>query len=202
MTAGLKRYQAGGDLHFITTSCYGRRPLLASVRRRELFLRILERVRRRYHLVVVGYVVMPEHVHLLLSEPNERKLSVAVQALKLGFARNARRKRSEEQGELFEGPPQRMWQARYYDFNVRTAKKWIEKLRYMHRNPVKRGLVGSPELWRWSSFRAYAFGESGIVKVNDWSVLKLKRKERVEFGGAGMEATHVSNVARHGAPTA
>jgi putative transposase len=44
----------------------------------------------------------------------------------------------------------------------------------MHRNPVKRKLVTSPELWKWSSFRAYAFGESGAVKVNEWSVLKMK----------------------------
>lgn len=60
------------------------------------------------------------------------------------------------------------------NFNVWSAKKRTEKLRYMHRNPVKRGLVESPELWRWSSYRAYAFAETGAVKVNDWSVLKLK----------------------------
>ena len=51
--------------------------------------------------------------------------------------------------------PQHIWQKRFYDFNVWTEHKRIEKLRYMHRNPVNRGLVASPELWRWSSFRAY-----------------------------------------------
>jgi len=50
----------------------------------------------------------------------------------------------------------------------------IEKLRYMHRNPVKRGLAASPELWAWCSFRAYALGEVGAVKVNEWEVLKMK----------------------------
>jgi len=50
----------------------------------------------------------------------------------------------------------------------------IEKLRYMHRNPVKRGLVETPDQWRWSSFRAYAYGEPGLVRVNDWAVLKMK----------------------------
>jgi len=49
---------------------------------------------------------------------------------------------------------------------VWSAKKRIEKLRYMHRNPVKRGLVKRPELWRWSSFRYYAYGEPGPVAVN------------------------------------
>jgi hypothetical protein len=62
----------------------------------------------------------------------------------------------------------------FYDFNVWTEHKRIEKLRYMHRNPVKRGLVVSPELWRWSSFRAYFLREAGPVKVNDWEMLKMK----------------------------
>jgi len=64
------------------------------------------------------------------------------------------------------GGAKHFWQTRFYDFNVFTEKKRIEKLRYMHRNPVKRGLVGSPEQWRWSSFRDYAYREKGLVTVN------------------------------------
>jgi len=62
-----------------------------------------------------------------------------------------------------------------YDFNVWTERKRVEKLRYMHRNPVKRGLVESPEQWAWSSLRAYAYGEKGSVRVNyqEWE-LKIK----------------------------
>ncbi len=77
--------------------------------------------------------------------------------------------------------PERVWQHRFYDFNVCTEKKRIEKLRYLHRNPVKRGLVASPELWKWSSFRSYALGEPGVVKINDWNVLKWKKVEAVKF---------------------
>jgi len=55
-----------------------------------------------------------------------------------------------------------------------AIRKRVEKLRYMHRNPVQRGLVTSPELWRWSSFRDYLLGEPGPVRVNAWEVLKLK----------------------------
>jgi hypothetical protein len=61
-----------------------------------------------------------------------------------------------------------------WDFNVWTARKRAEKLRYMHRNPVERGLVESPEEWRWSSFRAYFMGEAGPVAVDRWDVLKMK----------------------------
>src|SRR4029077_5706515 len=61
--------------------------------------------------------------------------------------------------------PAPIWQKRFYDFNVRTEQKQTEKLRYIHRNPVKRGLVDCPEQWEWSSFRSYLFGEPGPVRV-------------------------------------
>src|SRR5262249_44877017 len=158
----LKRYYGGGDLHFITCSCYQRRPMLGTARRRDLFLRVLERTRMRHAFVVLGFVVMPEHVHLLVSEPDKRTLSVVMQALKLGFARRVladqRRCQSSRQASLFDCKTHHIWQARFYDFNVWTERKRIEKLRYMHRNPVRRGLVASPEMWRWSSYRSYAFG--------------------------------------------
>jgi putative transposase len=164
-----------------------------------LFLKILERVRRRYRLVVLGYVVMPEHVHLLVSEPQRGTLSIAVQALKLGFVRSLHcsgggvvagdprsRKNGETWGTLTCGTltsgtlasgtpihPQRFWQARFYDFNVWTERKRLEKLRYIHRNPVERGLVASPEQWRWSSFRWYLCGEAGPVRINDTDILVM-----------------------------
>jgi hypothetical protein len=101
-----------------------------------------------------------------------------MQALKLGYARRVlaeqRRRRNPRQAELFEHTPQHICQARFYDFNIWTERKRIEKLRYMHRNPVKRGLVASPELWRWSRYRSYAFGERGIVGVNAGEVLTMK----------------------------
>jgi putative transposase len=54
-----------------------------------------------------------------------------------------------------------MWQKRFYDFTCGRRASVVEKLRYMHRNPVQRGLVASPELWPRSSFRAYFFGKPG-----------------------------------------
>jgi len=174
MPCSLERWHGGHDLHFITCSCYRRQPLLGSSARRELFLKVFENVRRRYEFVVVGYIVMPEHFHLLVSEPQQRALSTAIQALKLGFAR---RVLAEE--IRLHGKPEarRIWESRYYDFNVCNGKKRVEKLRYMHRNPVKRGLVEKPELWKWSSFRAYAYQELGPVRVNEWDVLKLRFRE-------------------------
>ena len=202
MPWGLERWHGGHDLHFITFSCYHRQPLLGSPQRRDLFLEVLEQVRRRYRWVVMGYVVMPEHVHLLVSEPQERPLATAVQALKLGFARRvlAERRRRGAQTDPFEHRAQHIWQTRYFDFNVCTAPKRVEKLRYMHRNPVKRGLVEAPEQWLWSSFRTYAYQEPGPVRVNEWSVQELKFREPTTFPPSGTVPTQVSKPRDLGHP--
>ena len=148
------RYQQCGCFHFISFTCYHRFQHLCTVPARELFERSLESMRLRYDFVVCGYVVMPEHVHLLVGEPNKAILSKAIQALKLSVSVQSK-----------ERP---FWQARYYDFNVHNEEKRVEKLRYMHRNPVKRGLVAKPEDWPWSSFRHYATGIEGTVEIESF----------------------------------
>ena len=70
----------------------------------------------------------------------------------------------------------RFWQTRYYDFNVHEGRRFGDKLRYIHRNPVKRGLVERPEDWAWSSFRHYATGVEGLVEIeSEWT---WNRRER------------------------
>lgn len=81
------RFYGCGDLHFITFSCYRRLPFLATWSRRDMFLRALEKVAREYRVGVVGYVVMPEHIHLLLSEPERDDLSTVIKALKQSVSR-------------------------------------------------------------------------------------------------------------------
>jgi putative transposase len=157
MPYGLKRYHQSKQSHFITFSCYQRLPKLADGRLRGIFLQCLERARRRYRFRVFGYVVMPEHVHLLISEPDVETLATTIQALKVSFARCCESLRADEAGAF--------WQKRYYDHNVRTHQSFVGKLCYIHRNPVKRGLCTTPEEWRSSSFRHYATGEIGVVEV-------------------------------------
>jgi len=163
MPWGLRRYQQTRQLHFVTFSCYHRAPLLANPRRRDLFVEILEQVRRWYGFWLLGYVVMPEHVHLLLSEPERENLALVLQMLKQMVSRRVHAS----------GP---FWQERYYDFNVWSEKKLVEKLRYLHRNPVERGLVSRPEEWAWSSFRHYATGEDSVVEIeSQWTARKRER---------------------------
>jgi len=175
MPTGLRRFYGAHDLHFITCSCYRRQRLLGTPDRRDLFLEIFEQERQHYRFVVSGYVVMPEHVHLLITEPEWGTPSTVMQAVKQRFTRTLQRleKTSPGRHTLCTGVP--VWQERFYDFNVWSRKKEIEKLRYLHRNPVERGLVGRPEDWEWSSFRSYAYREPGKVRVNaqEWP-LRIK----------------------------
>jgi putative transposase len=153
-----------------------------STQPRDCFLSILEQTRQRYRFVVAGYVVMPEHFHLMITEPDVGTPSTVMQVLKQRTARAllARRKRRDpRQRSLFPDDPRpTFWQARFYDFNVWSMRKRTEKLRYMHHNPVKRGLVEVPEQWRWSSCRFYLLGESGPVKIDEgWG--KISFRDRV-----------------------
>jgi hypothetical protein len=106
-----------------------------------------------------------------------------VQVLKQRFARavlrELRGRRAPGQGCIWIDPSGKahLWQARFYDFVVYTKKKRMEKLHYMHQNPVKRGLVSEPEQWEWSSFRHYARDETGPVLVNE--ALRAEIKVRV-----------------------
>ncbi len=126
MPRSLHRYYGAGDLHFITCSCFERQPFLASARYRDLFLTVLEAEHRRYRVVVLGYVVMPEHFHLLLSEPQRGTPATVMPALKLGFTRRVlgewKRRRGTNQPEFWE-PPHQLWQPRFYDFNVWSERK-------------------------------------------------------------------------------
>jgi putative transposase len=137
-------------------------------------LRILEETRQKYGFVVVGYVVMPEHFHLLISEPQVGDPSKVMQVVKQRFAQRVLRRPRAKQPSLFEGQPLHVWQARFYDFNVWTEHKRVEKLRHMHRNPVTRGLVLEPQQRAWSSHRWYWRGEMGPVRLNDATVLKMQ----------------------------
>ena len=159
MPKGLKRYYGLGHLHFLTFSCYRRLPLLNTARARNIFVDALEEIRERHRFWVVGYVMMPDHVHLLIGEPAKGTLSIVLQVLKQRVSRDLRKNGRE-------GNLQRFWQSRFYDFNVHSAEKRREKLDYMHANPVKRGLVKSPAEWAWSSWSFYATGTQGLVRID------------------------------------
>jgi putative transposase len=173
MPKKLKRYYGRGELHFVTFSCYRRLPLLATAYARNLFVKELGDVRHGYDFLLVGYVLMPNHVHLLISEPKKCSPSSALQILKQRVSRKMRGQQhvvpltaprlpaAKHIGEL-----PGFWQARFYDFNVYSHEKKNEKLDYMHANPVNRGLVRHPQDWPWSSWAFYFRSECGLIAMD------------------------------------
>ncbi len=178
MTGGLKRFHESGQSHFLTFSCYQRQRNFTSPDTYNLFLECLERMRLRFKMRIYGYVVMPEHVHLLVSEPASETLADAMHFLKLSFTKRLRHTGS-------------FWQKRYYDRNVRDAAEFDEKLGYIHLNPVKRVLAKDPAEWDWSSFRHYSLREVGRVEIeSEWTardreMLVSGRSARLFLGAPG-----------------
>lgn len=160
MPTGLQRYQSTGQDHFITFTCYHRQPLLRDSAACSVVEATLERLRARHGFYLYGYVLMPDHVHLLISEPKQHLLADTMRALKT------------ETAKQLKGEREHFWQQRYYDRNIITQREFVEKLRYIHRNPVKAGLVEEPEAWPWSSFQHWLSGAVGRVEIEShwtWS---------------------------------
>src|SRR5271163_1260903 len=199
----LRRYYGTGDLHFVTFSCYRRRPLLGTRQARDTFVRILDEVRQRHEFLLVGFVIRPEHVHLLMSEPRRGDPSKSLQVLKQRVSRALRkRKRRPAAGQLSlgfyrdDGAAKAFWQRRFYDFNVWSAKKLREKLEYMHANPVRRKLVLHPKDWPWSSWPHYAAGEAGAIRTDTLCGLE----EGVGADGGKSQKPHPCKTRKDAAP--
>jgi len=171
MPSGLRRYHHTGQAHFLTFTCYHRYRYFNAAPVYDLFPICLENMRRKFAMYVYGYVVMPEHVHLLVSEPSAGgTLADAIHYLKLSFAKRLRTLR-------YKSEPGPFWQRRYYDRNVRDGEEFDTKLDYLHGNPVKRGLVRQPSEWKWSSYRHYALREIGVVEIeSEWTARDRERK--------------------------
>jgi putative transposase len=172
MPTGLKRICGRGHLHFLTFSCYKRLPFLKTARSRDVFLQELGRLRAELGFRIIGYVVMPEHVHLLINEPSGATPSTVLHRLKLRVAKRLRKRRRRVRAGQISLPfeeckeaPQPFWQPRFHDFNVYSAGKREEKLHYMHANPTKRGLVSHPRDWPWSSW-AFYHGQTALLTMD------------------------------------
>jgi putative transposase len=155
---GLRHYDNLGTARFLTFSCFRKRPVFSSDAACSVFLRRLSELRSCSRVKILGYVVMPDHVHLVLYPPDGLRLGLAIGQVKSLAAREIL---------AFGGPPlavgrassaeiHKIWERRCYDHNCRTPETVREKIAYCHNNPVRRGLVSEPGEWEYSSFRWYA----------------------------------------------
>jgi putative transposase len=175
------RHFEPGQLQFITTSTYRRTPVFSIPSFPELFVQALRAARSKFGFALVGWVLMPEHFHLLfrpwppeatpemIKNLKQRSAHAVLEALQARQATPACRLALR----AFSLPPTvhdhahfRVWQRRYIPFNVYTEKKRLEKLDYMHSNPVRRRLVSSPGDWPWSSWRFYFLGDRSTMEMD------------------------------------
>ncbi len=164
MPYGLKRYQQAESLHFITFSCCRRLTFLSDPDPKSLVEQQPERTRARHRARIYGYVIMPEHLHLLMNEPPAIVVAQFIKSFK------------QETSRILKGDRKQFWQIRYSDRNISGEDDRSGVIRYIHRNPVKRGLVAAPELYAWSSFDHYSTGRRGTVEIeSEWTAADRRR---------------------------
>ena len=176
-----RRYFHPGQLQFVTSSTYRRAPVFSSERFCRDFVAVLDELRQEMQFLLVGWVLMPDHFHLLIKPEPAESTSLILQRLKDGTARRilaALRQHPEDAWcrkmlARFRLPPSvhdechfRVWQRRFYPFNVYSEKKRLQKLDYMHGNPVQRRLVSSPDQWPWSSWRFYYLEDASVLAMD------------------------------------
>ena len=156
----LRHYDHLNTARFVTFSCHQRLEFLTRPAIVEVFLQTLQWIRTHHGIRIFGYVVMPEHVHLVLYPPDSIRLGPIIGELK---SKSASRIISEKLLVLPGACAKRkdgkvrqaFWQPRCYDHNCRTQQAVSEKIIYCHKNPVTRGLVAHPDQWPWSSHNWY-----------------------------------------------
>jgi putative transposase len=150
-----------GTARFVTFSCHGRRPYLNDDQSAQVFVGHLDQWRRQHNMRLMGYVIMPEHVHLVIVPPESCQLGTAVGRLKGLSARRIGLKTE------FRSQASTFWLKRCYDHNCRTPETTIEKINYCHHNPVARGLVSHAREWPWSSYRWYHGMEDALIEIDE-----------------------------------
>ncbi len=155
------RFNDPGHAHALTFSCNGRLPLLSRDRTRVWLINALEAARLKYRFAILAYVIMPEHVHLLVYPREEQyDVSAFLKAVKQAVARKAKHFLAIEAPEWLqrlsvrtpEGKVFRFWQqGPGFDSNITSMETLRRQIEYIHYNPVRRGLVDVPGAWLWSS---------------------------------------------------
>ena len=175
-----QRWNNPWDAHELTFSCFRRRGLLSKDRTRHYLTEAINKARMAHGFHVWAYVVMPEHVHLLIWPASEvYSISSILKTIKQSVARRAVRwlKANNPKGLQWlatgrRDKPYQFWQdGGGYDRNVRSSKALRDVFAYIHNNPIKRGLVARPEEWQWSSARDWAELGAGPISIDKDSCL-------------------------------
>lgn len=178
-----KVFDTEGDAHFLTFSCFRRLPLLSKERTCQWMLDGIILSRQKNPFDLWAWVIMPEHVHLVLLPHSGVRIASILTTMKQSVSRRAmiwlKDHSPEFLNQLLDRQPNgkqsyRFWQrGGGYDRNLRSTRDVHEKILYVHQNPVKRELVESSQDWRWSSAKAWKTGSDDPISINRESVPTL-----------------------------
>ena len=185
MPSRLIRYDQPGHTHFWTISCYRRLQFFHDDGVKQVVIKAFEEIRQEFGVCLIGYVIMPEHLHCLIY-PHAKNSQVpspigqVLQCFKqyIGrFGKNRLRDVWRTRGRLWSAPlnawaegvfaKQEIMNTRGYDRNIFAHRALLQKLDYCHKNPLTRGLVNDAADWPWSSYRFYEFGDRSVLSM-DW----------------------------------
>ncbi len=179
-----KRFNEPGHAHALTFSCFRRQPFLAEDRSRLWFVDAVDRAREKHRFHVWAYVIMPEHIHLVVW-PTEAVYDIGdiLNLIKQSVVRRAlvfvRREAPSFLARMEDRQPSgeahfRFWQrGGGYDRNIFEVPTLYRLIEYIHANPVRRGLCERPEDWRWSSAADYAGVRVGPLRVDRESLPQI-----------------------------
>ena len=172
--------QVDNAIYYITTNVYGRLALFTQPSTIIPIIDSLNYYRYKYHFLVTGYVIMPDHLHLLLwpqedDQPGDImrdfKKFTAVRLIRQAQveSRSDWRDAFHQAGAETHRSQDKVWQDHYWDKLIYSPKVLRQKLNYLHRNPVRAGLVASPEDYPYSSYRSYVCGDESLIQIDkEW----------------------------------
>ncbi|MAY74800.1 MAG: hypothetical protein CMJ31_08840 [Phycisphaerae bacterium] len=165
----MKRIENANHARFLTFSCFRRLPLFSNDLIKDAFVERLTETRRRHALKLHAWVVMPEHVHLILRCEAEVTVAQVLRTLKIGLAKDVISRWRDLDAPIIDRVTDSRGQTRFwqrgggYDRNLLMGSELFKKIEYVHRNPVRRGLVEQPSAWRWSSARWWSGDRDGVL---------------------------------------
>ncbi len=170
----MKRIEQENHARYLTFSCYRQLGLFENDRIKDAFVEQLRRTRERTNFHLLAWVIMPDHVHMLIwPRLPEYPVSKVTMGMKRAFGRAVIGRWRELDASILKKLEARNGQVRFwqygggYDRNIVDGLELHEKIRYIHENPVRRGLVERAEDWAWSSARWYAGSREGVLSIDD-----------------------------------
>jgi putative transposase len=171
----LEHYDHDNRARFITFCTYKKLPLLTNNKFRKIIIQSICEARKAYYFKLLSYVIMPEHIHMVIIPAVDVKVGSLIGDIKKASSKSIHRLLKDSGSDLVKKLTGRrdgknkfaFWQRRCYDHNCRTEESVWEKVNYCHYNPVKRGLVKSPGDWRWSSYRWYEGGKDVMLDLDE-----------------------------------